>query len=361
MGSERISLILEDFICPFWEENRDWLTPGLWDVFLSLGTGEGKEQKPWWYGIIPGKIPEGIRIYIPARVQVSISSQKRGENQNLQPEKNPRFSWFSGIKTRAGKGSLQPLFPAFQNRKITGNLGFWSPSEGKSGCGWPAAPDSLHSQLLQKELKITSSLAPGALGSPGNDLLGAGEGFISSWNRCLWIFLKRKINPFYHNIAIFLNDRTSIFIHLVLPPGESIGITSFSLDLLMSWHQPLLALEPRQRRCSETWICFLYRSPFPSLFFPLLPPWFSSSDFPVSSKWGEKALGSLKPKKFPSYPCPAWMKYREAKHICEKSFSFFFSLTSDSNLNEIWDPWNQPNPLKLPRICHTFGKLCIFK
>lgn len=232
-------------------------------------------------GIIPGKIPGGRRIHIPARVHISISSQK-GEKTGIcsqkAKKKQPRFGWFSRIKTKAGERSLQPLSPAFQNWKITRNMGFLGHSEGRSGRGWPAAPDFPHFQLLQKELKITSSLAPGALGSPGNDLLGAGEGFISSWNRCLWIFLKRKINPLYHNIAIFLNDRTSIFIHLVLPAGESIGITIFSLDLLMSWHRPLLALEPRQRRCSETWIRFLHRSPFPSLFYPA----FTSSIFQPS-------------------------------------------------------------------------------
>lgn len=41
MGSERISLTLwENFICPFW----DWLTPGMWDVALSLGMNKSHNE-----------------------------------------------------------------------------------------------------------------------------------------------------------------------------------------------------------------------------------------------------------------------------------------------------------------------------
>lgn len=241
------------------------------------------------------------------------------------------------------------------------NVGFSSPSEGMSGCGWPAPPDSLHPQLLQKELKITSSLAPGALGSPGNDLLSAREGFISSWNWCLWIFLKRKINPFYHNIAIFLNDRTSIFIHLVLPAGESIGITSFSLDLLMSWHRPLLALEPRQGRCSETWIHSLYPFPFSSPFIPLLPSSIFQPSLPSLLKVRGKGSGKhqeVQTKIIPLSSMPAWIKYLEAQHICGKSFPFFFS--SHWWIQYKWNLGEPTKTLKISGICHTFGKLCNF-
>lgn len=168
----------------------------------------------------------------------------------------------------------------------------------------------------------------------GSDLLCAGERrFISSWNQCLWIFLKRKINQFYHNIAIFLNDRTSIFIHLALAGCESIGIMSFSLNLLMFWHHPLASLKLRWGGCSEPWGWGGSDSPLVSLpsFFSVYTP-STSSVFKSPNKPGLPVLSWTRaswedPEKYHEVktrggiclsPVPAWVKCLEAELTWKK-------------------------------------------